>query len=116
MAKKKHSLDSPFKKTTKKADTSTLPESLPQAGSMTARPQNRAERLAGRGSYDLSIALKEAISQKSIELGIPASQLAHLLLLHAWRDLNAGNINIEPLIIPSESPRFRNNLDLDKLE
>lgn len=83
---------------------------------MTARPSNKAERLAGRATYDISPALKNAIVKRATRLGIPASQLAHFLLLHALRDLDAGKIDPEPYLTESDSPRFRNNLDLTDLE
>ena len=71
------------------------------------------DRLAGRATYDLSPELKEAIAQRATRLGIPASQLAHFLLLHAWRLLEQGQIDPEPFLVPSTSPAFRNNLDVE---
>lgn len=71
------------------------------------------ERLQKRATYDISAELKEAIAQRATRLGIPASQLAHFLLLHAWQDLEAGEIDPEPYLEPSTSPAFRNNLNID---
>jgi hypothetical protein len=71
------------------------------------------ERLQKRATYDISAELKEAIAEHATRLGIPASQLAHFLLLHAWQHLQAGEIDPEPFLEPSTSPAFRNNLDID---
>lgn len=79
------------------------------------RPKKRTpkERLQKRATYDISAELKQAIADRATRLGIPASQLAHFLLLHAWDDLEAGRIDPEPYLEPSTSPAFRNNLNVD---
>lgn len=71
------------------------------------------ERLQKRATYDISAELKQAIADRATQLGIPASQLAHFLLLHAWRQLEAGELDPEPYLEPSTSPAFRNNLNVD---
>ena len=64
------------------------------------------ERLQKRATYDISAELKQAIADR-------ATQLAHFLLLHAWRQLEAGELDPEPYLEPSTSPAFRNNLNVD---
>lgn len=71
------------------------------------------ERLQKRATYDISAELKQAIADRATQLGIPASQLAHLLLLHAWHQLEVGEIDPEPYLEPSTSPAFRNNLNVE---
>ena len=65
------------------------------------------ERLEGRATYDIGKALKEAILDESIQLGVPASQLARYLLLEAWGMYERDEIP-EPELIASDSPKFRN--------
>ena len=50
------------------------------------RSKNRTprSRLVGRATYDIGRELKEVIRRESIDLGVPASQLARYLLLYAW--------------------------------
>lgn len=79
----------------------------------TPKRKTSKSRLAGRATYDLSPELKEAIAERATRLGIPASQLAHFLLLHAWRQLEDGELDPEPFLEPSTSPAFRNNLDIE---
>lgn len=71
------------------------------------------KRLQKRATYDISAELKAAIAERATRLGIPASQLAHFLLVHAWRRLEAGELDPEPFLEPSSSPAFRNTLDID---
>lgn len=78
------------------------------------RPEKaQAARLARRATYDLSAELKEAIAARATRLGIPASQLAHFLLLDAWQRLERGEIDPGPFLVESDSPAFRNRLDVD---
>ncbi|HIP71505.1 MAG TPA: hypothetical protein EYH05_08935 [Anaerolineae bacterium] len=81
----------------------------------TARPRptkNRTpkSRLIGRATYDIGVDLKEAIRRESIDLGIPASQLAKYLLLYAWDFYVNGDIPA-PALLRSDSPKFRNTID-----
>lgn len=78
-----------------------------------AKRKTPKERLQKRATYDISAELKEAIAQRATRLGIPASQLAHFLLMHAWRQLEAGELDPEPFLEPSTSPAFRNNLNVE---
>lgn len=75
-----------------------------------------SDRLAGRATYDLSPRLKEAIAGRAAQLGIPASQLAHFLLLHAWQALECGEIDPEPYLQLSSSPAFRHILEIAEVE
>jgi hypothetical protein len=67
-------------------------------------------RLIGRATYDLGEDLKEAIRRESVELGVPASQLAKYLLLYAW-DFYVGEEIPRPTLLRSDSPKFRNTID-----
>lgn len=67
-------------------------------------------RLPGRVNWDLPL-VKGQIVELAEEHGIPASQLATLLLLHALRDLENGRLDLEALKTPSNSPRYQWNLD-----
>lgn len=73
------------------------------------------ERLRKRASYDLSVELKESIAQRATELGISASQLAHFLLLNAWKRLEKGELDPTPYLTPSDSPAYRHKLEVDSL-
>ncbi|MEM7333780.1 MAG: hypothetical protein AAF490_16960 [Chloroflexota bacterium] len=87
-----------------------------KAASSTRRRRSAAkkttskERLAGRATYDIGKELKEAIVDESIQLGVPASQLARYLLLEAW-DMYEREEIPEPELIASDSPKFRNLID-----
>ena len=80
------------------------------------KPKRRTprSRLAGRATYDIGPELKEYIRQESIDLGIPASQLAKYLLYYAT-DLYADGRIPEPPLERSESPRFRHTVDFDQV-
>lgn len=69
-----------------------------------------ASRLVGRATYDLGEELKEAIRRESVELGVPASQLAKYLLLYAW-DFYVGEEIPRPTLLRSDSPKFRHTID-----
>jgi hypothetical protein len=77
----------------------------------SAKRRTPKSRLKGRATYDIGPELKEAIRQESIDLGVPASQLAKYLLLYAW-DFYVNQEIPEPPLRRSESPRFRNVIDL----
>jgi hypothetical protein len=76
------------------------------------RSKNRTpkSRLVGRATYDIGQELKEIIQQESIDLGVPASQLAKYLLLYAWDFYERGEIPAPPRS-RSDSPKFRNTID-----
>ena len=76
------------------------------------RNKNRTpkSRLVGRATYDIGQQLKDALQQESVDLGIPASQLAKYLLLYAWDFYNKGEIP-SPTLLRSDSPKFRNTID-----
>lgn len=99
----------------KATPSNLMDESLGATGRQEQKPKRRTpkERLQKRATYDISAELKQDIANRATRLGIPASQLAHFLLLHAWHDLEAGRIDPEPYLEPSTSPAFRNNLNVD---
>jgi hypothetical protein len=67
-------------------------------------------RLIGRATYDIGQDLKDALQQESVDLGVPASQLAKYLLLYAWDYYSRGEIP-PPTLLRSDSPKFRNTID-----
>lgn len=91
----------------------TLP---PPAGREGGRPKrvgkNRTpkSRLVGRVTYDIGKELKDVILDESINLGVPASQLAKYLLLYAWEFYVNGEIP-PPSLNRSGSPKFRNTIE-----
>ena len=90
-----------------------LPKSAAREAARPRRPgKNRTprSRLVGRATYDIGQELKEVILEESIDLGIPASQLAKYLLLYAWEFYVKGEIPPPPLQ-RSDSPKFRNTID-----
>lgn len=76
------------------------------------RSKNRTpkSRLIGRATYDIGQDLKDALQRESVDLGIPASQLAKYLLLYAWDFYARGEIP-PPTLLRSDSPKFRNTID-----
>lgn len=93
----------------------TTPAPVTPVPRETARPRlakNRTpkSRLIGRATYDIGVDLKEAIRRESIDLGIPASQLAKYLLLYAW-DFYVNEDIPAPTLLRSDSPKFRNTID-----
>jgi hypothetical protein len=80
-----------------------------------ARSKNRTpkSRLVGRATYDIGKELKDAIQQESVDLGVPASQLAKYLLLYAWDFYARGEIPA-PVTNRSDSPKFRNTIDFEE--
>ncbi len=77
-------------------------------------PKNRTprSRLIGRATYDIGAELKDVIFQESVDLGVPASQLAKYLLLYAW-DMYTREEIPPPALLRSDSPKFRNTIDFD---
>lgn len=80
--------------------------------SLPQRSKNRTpkSRLIGRATYDIGQDLKDALQRESVDLGIPASQLAKYLLLYAWDFYARGEIP-PPTLLRSDSPKFRNTID-----
>lgn len=76
------------------------------------QPQKRPDRVLSRASYDMTPDLKTAVSKRSKRLGIPASQFAMFLLSDALRRYDANEIDPTPYLIESDSPKFRNTLDI----
>lgn len=95
------------------------PAASPQQVASEDEQKRKIERDRGRkrsknlAHYDLIEGMKEKIAEESIRLGIPASQLASFLLADALARFDAGKIDPNPYVVPSTSPRFRNNLDFD---
>lgn len=98
------------------AEPEPEPEPAPAAVREPARAIRRAKkrtpksRLAGRATYDIGKELKDAIYEESLNLGVPASQLAKYLLLYAWDDYVQEEIPV-PTLRRSDSPKFRNTID-----
>ena len=78
-----------------------------------ARKTKRPDRVLYRASYDMTEDLKTAVATRAIRLGVPASQLAMFLLSDALRRFDAGDIDAQPFLVSSTSPKFRNNLEID---
>ena len=95
-----------------------LPELLAnrsQALGKKGRERKRTEaRKAKRATYDLPPKLKQKIAEIAKNHECPASQIAHLLLLHGLKELEAGNVEIESRKYPSKSPLFEWNLRIDE--
>ncbi|MCI0649938.1 MAG: hypothetical protein L0346_34350 [Chloroflexi bacterium] len=72
--------------------------------------QRQRERLTRRATYDITPELKTAVERRATRLGIPASQLAMFFLCDALERYDAGEIDPEPYLEESTSPKFRNNL------
>lgn len=70
-------------------------------------------RLAGRVTYDIGSELRQVIERESIDLGVPASQLAKYLLLYAWDYYTKGEIP-PPSLERSNSPKFRNTIEFEE--
>lgn len=101
--------EAPEPKTT---PASIAPPRTSQLKSTSARNTNKTpkSRLVGRVTYDIGQDLKNAIHQESIDLGVPASQLAKYLLLYAW-DFYVKEEIPSPELQRSDSPKFRNTID-----
>jgi hypothetical protein len=72
------------------------------------------ERKERRVTYDLPPALRQRISETADEQGVPASQLATLLLRFGLKALDSGEIDLanHPRK-PSKSPRYDWNLVIE---
>lgn len=96
--------------------TLPIPKSSPtreqQPLSRLSKNRTPKSRLVGRATYDIGSELKQVIERESIELGVPASQLAKYLLLYAWDFYVRGEIPA-PSLERSTSPKFRNNIEFD---
>ena len=77
-----------------------------------AKNKTPKSRLVGRATYDIGQELKEALHRESVELGVPASQLAKYLLLYAW-DFYLNEDIPAPTLLRSDSPKFRNTIDFE---
>ena len=82
----------------------------PQPTKRSSNSRSNKNRLSGRATYDIGAELKEAIRQESINLGVPASQLAKYILLYGWNDYVEGVIP-PPTLVRSGSPAFQHNID-----
>lgn len=89
-----------------------LPTKSGSARLRSAKNKTPKSRLVGRATYDIGQELKEALLRESIELGVPASQLAKYLLLYAW-DFYLKEDIPAPAMSRSDSPKFRNTIDFE---
>ncbi len=83
-----------------------------QSNQPSPRKQKRStpkSRLIKRVTYEIGPELKKTIYEESLELGVPASQLAKYLLLYAWDFYAKGTIP-PPELSKSNSPKYRNNI------
>ncbi len=95
------------------APAAAVPPARPPRETVRLRPaktRTPKSRLVGRATYDIGADLKEAIRRESVDLGVPASQLAKYLLLYAWDFYAKGEIP-PPTLRRSDSPKFRNTID-----
>ncbi len=90
--------------------TLTTPPARDKAQAQRSKNRTPKSRLIGRATYDIGRELKDAIQQESIDLGVPASQLAKYLLLYAWDFYVKGEIP-PPVTNRSDSPKFRSTID-----
>jgi hypothetical protein len=90
----------------------TPPPRREVTSSSPSQKKNRTskKRLEGRATYDIGPELKKAIYRESVELGVPASQLAKYLLLYAW-DYYVNAEIPQPALEKSDSPKFRNRIE-----
>jgi hypothetical protein len=93
----------------KERSVPTPPPGREAALSKRDKKRTPKSRLVGRATYDIGEELKQAIRLESIDLGIPASQLAKYLLLYAW-DFYANEDIPQPVLERSDSPKFRNRI------
>lgn len=88
------------------------PSSRAPARPRSAKNRTPKSRLVGRATYDIGQELKEALHRESVDLGVPASQLAKYLLLYAW-DFYLNEDIPAPTLLRSDSPKFRNTIDFE---
>jgi hypothetical protein len=82
-----------------------------------ARERKKSKTRRGRRAvYDLDPALIAAVKEIAAQHRVPASQVAAVLLLQGLTALEAGELDLEALKEPSDSPRFEWNLDLSWAE
>ena len=81
-----------------------------------ARERRKSKTRRGRRAvYDLDPALIQVVKELAEAHRVPASQVAALLLTHGLAALETGAIDLEGLKVPSDSPRYEWNLDLERL-
>lgn len=68
-----------------------------------------------RATYYIHPELKQKVEDLSIEFGVPQSQIVALLLYYSIEDLEHGKIDLSGLLTRSTSPKFRYNIDLEKV-
>jgi len=88
------------------------PSNRAPARPRSAKNRTPKSRLVGRATYDIGQELKEALHRESVDLGVPASQLAKYLLLYAW-DFYLNEDIPAPTLLRSDSPKFRNTIDFE---
>jgi len=78
----------------------------------------KQDRNSGRASYDLTPEIKQRIKDISVELGVPQSQVAALLLLMSLAEVEAGQVDLFSLglLKKSDSPAYQYVIDLEKAE
>lgn len=100
----------PEKEQTTRPDPPAPPAREPARPKRRNKNRTPRSRLVGRATYDIGQELKETIQQESLDLGVPASQLAKYLLLYAWDFYERGEIPAPPRS-RSDSPKFRNTIN-----
>jgi hypothetical protein len=69
-----------------------------------------------RATYYLNPLLKNEIRALSVEYGVPQSQIVMLLLYSSIEELRNGKVPLDRFLVPSDSPKFRNNIDFDSFQ
>jgi hypothetical protein len=79
---------------------------------MTEMPKKDRKRIA----FDISPEVKALIEEKSIELGVPQSQVAMLYLLFGLENYDLDRVELLRLGIlrKSDSPAYQFTIDIDK--
>ncbi len=75
----------------------------------------QAARVGRRASYDLPPALIHHVRRIGEKERTPASQVAAALLAHGLRRYWMGEIDLRAFKVPSDSPRYEWNLNLERL-
>ncbi len=78
--------------------------------------QKISARRERRATYDLPPAIRTRISDLSVQLSIPASQLATLALIRFLEAYENEKLDLGPYKMPSHSPRYDWNLVFPELE
>jgi hypothetical protein len=91
---------------------------LRRAKRLTPSARRKAERDSKRTkvTYDWPADLQEQLSHIANQLGVPENQAAAVLMMHALRAYQAGEVDLAGRKIPSRSPRFEWFLRLDENE